>query len=225
MDVKQSFMERTNKFKLRYFDEILEVKSEEAVMASVTYASFLNHVGINPDNYVLYFRCLEVPDRWVIDALTRERDLEHYLDVVEPTHGIIHEVFRLFNANKKGGLYDKVLVILLGFLNRVYLSPQEGYDLFAPTIEDLNDLAKFLDETKKQDYPSNRIILDILKHLNELDFSEKTGPRYEMGMHAGKIRSNFLDNTRSLKKILPSVLLEKDKDFGDGIRPAYTYEN
>lgn len=224
MDAKQSFLALRDNFKLQYFDDVLEAKSIEAVQAAQSYATFLNQLGINSDNYVLFLRCLEVPNRWVVEALTAGHDLEHYLDVIEPSYGLVHEVFYIFNNNKKDGLYSNVLVILLGFLNRVYLSPQEGYDLFSPTIEHLNDLAKFLDEDKKQDYPSNRIILNILKHLNELDFVEKSGPKYETAMHAGKIRSNFLDNARSLKKILPLILLEKDPDFSDGLKPAYIYK-
>ncbi len=206
-------------------DEVFQVKEEHAVMSAVTYASFLNQWGLQPDNFVLFFRCMEIGNKYVIDALTEGKDLEHFFDGITPTYGLVNQVFKLLEANKKGGIYEKVLVILLGFLNNVYLSPQEGYDLYSPDIEEINKLAKFLDETKKQDFPVNRIMLDILKHLDELDWEEKSGPKYTLAKHAGKIRSNFLDDTRHLNQSIPSILLELDPDFTDGIKPPYVYQD
>jgi hypothetical protein len=223
--VQESFAEMRRKLKLKYFAEIVKVDNEPRVMAAHSYASFLNNWKLNPDNYVLFFKAMEMPNRYVIDALTEGRDPEHYFDDVAPTHGIIHLVFTYFVINKKGAIYETVLTILLGFLERVYHQPKEGYDLYAPTIEEVNHLSKFLDESKPHSYVHNRLILDILKHLNALDIPKKEGPMYEMAMQAGKIRTNFLDTTRTLLKILPPLILKVDEDFSDGIAPPYVYKD
>lgn len=223
MSVLESYYEISDKYKLRYLSEIGKVEHEQSVLAAVSYASYLNHWGLHPDNYVLFFRAMEVPNRYVIDALTEGRDLEHMLDAVAPSHGLIDQVFNLLGFNKRGGIYEKVLIILLGFLNKVYRSPQDGYDIYAPNVEQINDLAKFLDEEKGHSFPVNRIMLDILKHLGELDENSKEGPKYDMAKHCGKIRSNFLDSTRRLEQSIPEVLLQMDPNFTDGIQPPYSY--
>jgi len=206
-------------------DGIFRVEEERAVLAATSYAAFLNHWGLHPDNFVLFFRCMEISNKYVIDALTEGKDLEHFFDGITPSYGLVNHVFKLLEYNKKGAIYEKVLIILLGFLNKVYLSSRDGYDLYAPTIEELNDLAKFLDESKKHDFPVNRIMLDILKNLSELDWESKEGPKYELAKQAGKIRSNFLDDTRRLNQSIPATLLEVDSNFSDGIVPPYTYQD
>ncbi len=211
---------------LRYraITDILDAKTTIAADALWAYASFLNRNGITSDNYPLYIAMLASNNRFAIDALLAGHDLEHYLDCVVPNPFIVRACFETFGQIRSNEIYEKSLRVFLGFLVKVYRSPEEGYQLFPVTIENLNSLGKFLDESKDQEWPLNRALLDVLGCFSDLDRPHEpdVGKR-NVAAQAGRIRSDFFDSTRRLNQSITEVILEKAKSPSFGIPPDHVY--
>ena len=109
----------------------------------------------------------------------------------------------------KGGIYSKNLSVILGVLQSVYSSPKEGYRIYPLTIANLNAMGKHLDKEKSQDDPLNRIILEILDKISELEDGTNSDME-EVANHAGNIRNAFFDNQRKMEDVIPPVLLVSD---------------
>jgi len=160
--------------KHEFLNDILESKEQKSVNALVAYAGFLNSIKINPDNYPLFIDILSTNNAAAIDVLLEGYTPENLLDVVVPNHFIVKTFFDFLNNHKKNEIYEKTLEVIIGFLSKVYRSVEEGYQLYQPTITDVNALGKFLDETKDQDDPLNRSILDVLYYFSQLDKAHET---------------------------------------------------
>ena len=106
----------------------------------------------------------------------------------------------------KGGIYEKNLSVILGVLQSVYSSPREGYRIYPLTIANLNAMGKHLDKERGQDDPLNRIILEILEKLSDLEDIGKPDME-EVALHSGNIRNAFFDNRKSMDDVIPPVLL------------------
>jgi hypothetical protein len=211
--------------KNRFISEILDSREVTAANALWAYASFMNEHGINSDNYPIYITLLATNNAYAIDALLEGHEPEHYLDCVIPNPFIVRSVFETFERFKSNEIYEKSLRVFLGFLNKVYVSPQEGYQMHPPTIANINNLGKFLDKSKDQDYPLNRVILDCLGCLADLDMPHETDiEKRNLAAQAGRIRSDFFDTKRRLSQSITEVILEKVKEPSFGIPPEHTYE-
>lgn len=209
-----------------FITEILDTKNERATTALMSYACFLNKSGINSDNYPLYLTILESNNKYAIDILLEGYQPEEYLDCVVPNHYIVESVFRIFSIYKRNEIYDKTLRVLFGLLIKVYKSSTEGYQLYQPTIPNVNDLGKILDESKDQDDELNRDILVILKFFGDLDTHFNDDPKKkEIARQSERIRSDFFDNKRRLEQSITEVMLEKEENVEMGIPPDYEYVN
>lgn len=218
------FKEQADDYKVRYHKDILKVESATAVQAAVSYAAVLNKWGLNSENYPLFLEVLEVPNTWVVDRLTVDCDLENFLEPVIPSYFIVDWVLEILDRHQPRGLYPKVLTVLLGFLYKVYRNPREGYGLYDIDSNDVNAIGKHLDESKPQDSLPNRVILDVLKFVNELDFDGVAEAQYDAAKQAGLIRSHFFDSTQNLSQCLPAVLLTPDTELNDGLKPEFVYQ-
>ena len=208
-----------------FITEILNTENERATTALMSYAHFLNVSGINSDNYPLYLTILESNNKYAIDILIEGYEPELYLDCVIPNHYILESVFRIFSNYKRNEIYEKTLRILFGFLIKVYTSPEEGYVLYKPTIANVNNLGKILDESKDQGDELNRDILDILMFLADLDAHYSNDPeKKEIARQAGRIRSDYFDHKRRLEQSITEVMLEKEENVNMGVTPDYVYE-
>jgi hypothetical protein len=176
----------------RLLQGTFQCRTTEAVEASITYAAFLSTVGITPENCPLFLKILEIENHWVIDALIGER--------------IVNRIFGMMTKWHKGGIYEKNLSVILGVLQSVFSSPKEGYRIYPLTIANLNAMGKHLDKERGQDDPLNRIILEILDKLSELEDSGKPDME-EIALHAGNIRNAFFDNRKTMEDVIPPVLL------------------
>jgi len=190
----------------RLLQGTFQCRTTEAVEASITYAAFLNTVGITPENCPLFLKILEIENHWVIDALIGERDPFLLLSAVSPNAYIVNRIFGMMTKWHKGGIYEKNLSVILGVLQSVYSSPREGYRIYPLTIANLNAMGKHLDKEGGQDDPLNRIILEILDKLSELEDSGKPDME-EVANHAGTIRNAFFDNRKAMDDVIPPVLL------------------
>lgn len=185
---------------------IFGCRSLEAVESSVTFASFLSTVGITPENCPLFLKMLEIENHWVIDALIASRDPFLLLSAVQPNKFIVSRIFAMVTKWHKGGIYPKNLSVILGVLQSVYSSPRDGYRIHPITIANLNALGKHLDKERSQDDPLNRVILEILDKISELEESSDTEME-EIAIHSADIRNAFFDNKKKMDDIIPPVLL------------------
>jgi hypothetical protein len=185
---------------------IFACRSEEAVEAALTYARFLNMVGITPENYPVFLQMLEIENHWVIDELIGDRDPFLLLSSVQPNRYIVSRVLAMLMGWQRGGIYHKNLSMILGVLQSVYSSARDGYRIYPLRIADLNAIGKHLNKEKGQDDPLNRAILDLLEHISQL---EDAGDQEleEIAIHAAAIRNAFFDETKRLENVIPPVLL------------------
>jgi len=185
---------------------IFGCRTTEAVEASITYARFLSSSGITPENYPVFLRMLEIENRWVVDALIGGRDPFLLLSPVQPNKYIVDRIFAMMARWHKGGIYHKNLSVILGVLQSVYSSPRDGYSIYPLTIANLNALGKHLDKESGQDDPLNRVILEILDKLGDLQ-SDDDREMEEVAIHAAAIRQAFFDDRRRMEDAIPPVLL------------------
>ena len=190
----------------RLLQGIFGCRTTEAVEAALTYARFLSSVGITPENYPVFLKMLEIENHWVIDALINKRDPFLFLSPVQPNKYIVKRIFAMMTKWHKGGIYSKNLSVILGVLQSVYSSPNDGYRIYSLTIADVNALGKHLNKEKGQDDPLNRVILEILDNLSELEGSDNTEME-EIAIHASGIRNAFFDNRKEMSEVIPPVLL------------------
>lgn len=185
---------------------IFGCRTSEAVEAAITYAKFLSSVGITPENCPVYLRMLEIENHWVIDSLIGERDPFLLLSPVQPNKFILYRIFAMLTRWHKGSIYPKSLSVILGVLQSVYSSPKDGYRIYPLTIANLNALGKHLDDSKGQDDPVNRVILEVLDKIADLENAEVPDVD-EVAIHAAGIRNAFFDDRKKMEDIIPPVLL------------------
>jgi hypothetical protein len=190
---------------------VLGCRTTEAVEAAITYARFLSSVGITPENYPVFLKMLEIENHWVVDALIGERDPFLMLSPVQPNRYIVNRIFAMMTKWHKGGIYSKNLSVILGVLQSVYSSPKDGYRIYPLSIADLNALGKHLKKETGQEDPLNRVILEILDNLSELEGEGNTDTE-EVAIHAAAIRNAFFDSRKQMGDVIPQVLLVTMED-------------
>lgn len=190
---------------------IFACRTAESVEASVTYAKLVSSIGITAENYPLFLKMLEIENHWVIDALIGDRDPFLMLSPVQPNRYIVNRIFAMLTKWHTGGIYSKNISVILGVLQSVYSSPREGYRIYPLSIADLNALGKHLKKENGQDDPQNRVILEILDHLSELE-RQGDADSEEIAIQAAAIRNAFLDNRKQMEGVIPPVLLVKAND-------------
>ncbi|RKX90824.1 MAG: hypothetical protein DRP84_12550 [Spirochaetes bacterium] len=187
---------------------ILACRTQEAVEAAITYARYLNKTGLTYENYPLFVKVLEIGNHWVIDALIGERDPFLFFSSIKPNFEILTACFGLLAERHPGGLYAKSLSVILGVLQATYNVPEDGYKIYPLTVSDVNSLGKHLDEEAGQEDSLNRVILDILDKISQLEgLEDHTRDMEEVAIHANEIRNYFYDATKTIKDVIPPVLL------------------
>jgi hypothetical protein len=197
---------RIAEIQTRLLQGVFGCRTNEAVEAAMTYGAYLNRVGITPENCPVYLRMLEIENPSVIDALIGERDPFLLLSSVQPNAEIVGRIFSLLTRWHKGGIYPKSLSVILGVLQSVYSSPKDGYRIFPLTIAAVNALGKHLDKKAGQDDPRNRVILEVLEKISELEDAGNPDME-EVAVHASAIRNAFFDDRKKMEDIIPPILL------------------
>ena len=67
-----------NKLELSFMQQIFACQEGEGVDGTITFARYLNKVGINSDTYPIYLKLLEMKNHWVVDALVGDVQLDKY---------------------------------------------------------------------------------------------------------------------------------------------------
>jgi hypothetical protein len=190
---------------------IFGCRTTEAVESAVTYARFLNSVGITPDNYPVFLKMLEIANHWVIDSLIGSRDPFLLLSPVQPNRFIVERCLAMMTRWHKGGIYSKNLSVIMGVLQSVYSSPRDGYRIYPLTIAATNAIGKHLQKTKGQDDPLNRAILEVLEKIADLE-DAGDAQMEEVAIHAAAIRNAFFDDRKRMEDVIPPVLLVSVKE-------------
>ena len=207
-----------------YISQILECKDQKAINSLVAYAGFLNSVKINPDNYPLFLDIFKANNAAAIDVILEGYAPEKFLDCIVPNHFIVRTIFEFLDARKKNEVYVRTLEVITGFLIKVYRSAEEGYQLYKPSVANVNALGKFLDEEKDQDDSLNRIILNVLLYFSQLEKPyENEQNKLDIARQSSRIRSDFFDNSRSLLDSMTETMLQKTERITFGNPPEYFY--
>jgi len=188
---------------------IFSCRTVEAVEAAVTYANFLNKIGLTPENYPVFLTMLEIDNHWVIDALIDKRDPFALLSPVQPNVHIVKRIFAMLARWHKGGIYTKNLSVILGVLQSVYSSPLDGYRIYPPVIADVNAISKHLIKRNGQEDVLNRVLLKILDRFASLEGEGDTNME-EIAIHAAAVRNAFFDSRKKMEDVLPAVLLVRE---------------
>ncbi len=212
---------------LGYLKDIIESKDGYSVFAALAVAHYLeNKVGLNPDNYPIFFRLIEAGNPWVIDTLVGDHDPDRFMGTIQFNTFMIRECFRMLTGWKAGEVYPKALVIIYGLLTMCYKVPEEGYRIFPLTVSDVNNLGKHLDKSKDQMDPLNRAVLSMLDRIASLIEPQKPMPSNEIkdvALQANNIRGKFLDMTKKLNEAIPDVLLVRG-DYNAAVIPPIVPE-
>lgn len=198
----------------------MSVRTREAVEAAMTYATYLNSMGITSSNYPIFLKVLGVRNHHVIDALLGTRDPFLFMSSIQPNYFIVATCFSFLAKYHPAEIYSKTLGIILGVFQAAYSNPLDGYKIYPPTIADVNSLGKHLIEEKGQDDLLNRSILDILDKISELEGQNINEDMEDLAVHAHNIRNNFFDSTKRLVDIIPDVLLKTERNLDPEVNPG-----
>ena len=208
---------------LGYIKDIISSGDEYGVFAAVALAHYLTgKIGLNPDNYPIFFRLIESGNHWVIDTLVEDKDPSKFMGSIQPNTFMLNECFRMLTGWKPGEVYPKALVIIYGLLTQCYFIPEEGYRLYPLTVSDINNLGKHLDKSKDQMDPLNRVVLSLLDRIASLIEPQKPMPSNEIkdvALQANNIRGKFLDMTKHLNESIPDILLVRGNYLEKQIKP------
>ncbi|MCP4750285.1 MAG: hypothetical protein GY866_05300 [Proteobacteria bacterium] len=205
----------------KYLYGILDCDDMRSATALHTYANYLNKTKLRYDYIPLYLRVFKTNNKYAVDALLSGYVVKRFFNfVLVPNGYIIRNIFEIFAQNKPNALYEQTVRVFCGFLKKAYRSVEDGYRVFPVGIPDVNSLAKYLDESKGQNFDINRDILDILRFFTDLDqLFETDMARKDIAKQAIRIRSDFFDHKRSLKQSMTKVMLEQAENVDPGISP------
>ncbi len=198
---------------------LMGCRTIEAVESAMTYANYLNSIGITSSNYPIFLKVLGVRNHFVIDALLGTRDPFLFMSSIQPNYFIVATCFSFLAKYHPAEIYSKTLGIILGVFQAAYSNPLDGYNIYPPTIADVNSLGKHLIEEKGQDDLLNRSILDILDKISELEGQGKDEEMEDLAVHAHNIRNNFFDSTKHLVQVIPDVLLKSEVNLDPEVEP------
>ncbi len=208
---------------LSYMKDIILSADEYSTFVAIGLAHYLTgKVGLNPDNYPIFFRLIESGNHWVVDTLVGDKDPSKFLGTIQPNTFMLRECFRMLTGWKPGEIYPKALVIIYGLLTQCFKMPEEGYRLYPLTVSDVNNLGKHLDKSKDQMDPLNRVVLTTLDRLASLIEPQKPMPSNEVkdiALQANNIRGKFLDMTKALNESIPDILLVRGDYTEKQVKP------
>ncbi len=186
---------------------ITGTETEIQVETGICFANYLNHIGITKSNYYLFLKLLESNNKWIMDALIGNRDARLLFSTIKPNKNLIKIAFRLLTFWHPKQIYSKVLLALLGIIECAYHKPDDGYRIYPLTINDLNNIGKYLDSQFDQFNYENSMVLEILDRITQIGEYRGTLTKSVLAKHAFHIRLAYFDNTKKLVNVIPQVLL------------------
>jgi len=213
-----------NTLELGFLHSMYECNSQLGVDTAYSYAKFMSNVKLDPDNYPVFLILLMLPNHWVADALIGDNNPETFFSAVQPDMHIMTECFRILTNNPPGGVYEKVIHVILSIIKSMYNEPGEGYRQYPLTTEEVNAIGKYLDKSLPQDNPANRLILHILDRIASLvDVGKPIDDKKkaEVASQANNIRGKFLDMSKQLREAIPDNILMRGDYKEKEIAPSF----
>jgi hypothetical protein len=199
---------------------IFGTQTEYQVESAVCFANYLNHVGINNKNYLLFLKLIETNNKWILDALIGNRDAHLLFTTIKPNRNLMKKAFQLLTFWHPDQIYSKTLLAILGIIECGFYKPDDGYKIYRLTITDLNNLGKYLKEEKDQDDYENKIVLEILDRISKLGEYKNYLHKSVLSKHAFNIRFGYFDHRRNLLDIIPQVLLVRINREQSEVNPS-----
>ena len=195
-------------------------KNAVQVELSVSFANYMNQIGVSSSNYLIFMKLIETNNQWIIEALFKKREPRLVFTVIKPSSAMIAKAFQLLACWHPGEIYSKGLMALLGIIANSYHKPDDGYRIYNIDITDLNNIGKYLDRDAGSGSELNSILLEILDRFTSLGLYQASLDKRMLARHAFDIRIAFFDNTKSLIDVIPEVLLVKINRKEREIRPS-----
>ncbi len=208
-----------DQIKYNFFSNILLLNNQEALESAICYAHYLNNIGLNNDNYPAFLKILSTNNEYVTDALLGSQNSFLFMNNLQPNYFIISTCFSYLIKFKSNQINDKLLEIILGYLQTIYNPPVFGYKLYPPTMFDLNNLSKYYNKENEKNNPVNTAILEILEKISNLENESFDKNMEELAIHAHNIRNNLIDLIKKIDEVLPSVLLKNEINDITKIQP------
>jgi hypothetical protein len=208
------------KLQVQAVSRFMKCDTPQAVEASIEFARYLNHQGLDSDNYPLFLEILRDENSYVTEALIGRDKAFDLFARIQPNPYIVGFCFQVLRSYKPGGVNDLTLELIFGILYRVYHSAKEGNALYPLSIEEVNAIGKFLDKEKQQTDPINRFILDILADIAEYRSINNENPVVDKNSsHATAIRNAFFDRKRSMTSVMPPEILKRGNYLATTVKP------
>lgn len=177
--------------------------------STIAFARYVSRVGINLSNYPLFLRLVETNNKWVVDALIGKREPHLLFSSIRPNNFLVRKAFLLLSFWHPGQIYPKVLQAVLGIVECACFDPDDGYRIYRIKVADLNNVGKFLDETKDQFDEVNTLVLDVLDRITKMGNYEDNERKRMLAKHAFDIRLAYFDNRKKCADIIPQILLTR----------------
>lgn len=190
------------------------------VGSSMAFAKYLSHVGITSKNYYLFLKLIETNNRWIVDELLADRDPRLLFTTIRPNLQLITRAFVLLSAWHPGQIYEKVILSVLGIIEYSYYKPDDGYDIYAISITDLQNMGKFLNTERDQFDNINETLLEILDRIARLGEYHQTQHKLTISKQAFNIRDAYFDNTKQLTDTIPKVLMVRIMREDREVKPS-----
>jgi len=186
---------------------LFNCQTEEQVELAISFAKFLDGLGLSRTNYPLYLRLIGTNNPWVVDALVGRREAHLLFASIPPSPYVIRKAFGILSFFHPDIIYQKTLEATLGIIEAAYHDPDDGFEISPFKISDLNTLGKYLDKRKDQFDPTNTLILQILDRLSYIGEYNKERTKNVLARHAFNLRFAFFDHLKKLEDVIPQVLL------------------
>ena len=95
----------------------------------------------------------------------------------------------------------------MGIIECCYHKPDDGYRIYPITINDLNNIGKYLDPEKDQLHEDNVTVLDVLVKITHIGKYCLSLTKSIISKHAFNISFGYFDHKKKLTDVIPQVLL------------------
>jgi len=208
---EEASLRREQEFRSRIIEDAIQCNTPTGVTTTVGFARMMYHMGIRDRNAYFVLHLLETNNEYVVDALVGDNDPFLMIRNITPTRPILSKTFRILAFHNPGHLYSKVLLALLGIIDIAYKTSVDGFSIYPFTLSELNNIGKYLDESRDQFDQVNKVLLRILENLHDMGMGAEDWKVRLMAFQSIQIRLAFFDTNKSLVDIIPEELLTRVK--------------
>jgi len=219
-DLLKEYEKLKQRIIISIFENIMLCNTDRTVDIAFTLARYINAIGINNDNYIIYFVLLETNNDYVIESLIGEKNPFLLFSPIRPNWYMLRETFRILSQFKMEEINEKCLLALLGVIQNTYKEPKFGYSVYRLSVSDVYNIGKYLNKKKDQLDEVNRLILDILFDIYLLGVESVSQIQKQIALKANLIRMAFFDNRKKMSDVIPDVLLIKEVYQKKSIEPG-----